>query len=122
VFTTQLSRTITIAAVGEMASFQEVQSISRQETWEMTSGSPHAIADGSIVSGIKEDSCTATLIKWQTDVDDAVSWVISTSDGSVVVVSTIEQRLSILRGCDGAVLVTRNIAPKLNESGMHLDS
>lgn len=80
---------------------------------------PRVIADGSRVLGmnVNASSETSNLVRWETNMKVEVSKLATTNNGDVVAVMTNDQSLSILRGMDGATLVSRNIEAKGHDEG-----
>ena len=112
-------------ALQTMATIKEKCSFSREGNRldDNVNDSPYAFSDDCYVIGTNPDfDCAESdtkFVRWKTQLNDEISRLVSTEDGSVVVVSTAEQNLSILRGSDGGFLVTRDIKPKPMEEGKH---
>ena len=80
---------------------------------------PHAISDDSRVFGTKtkitSPGDSGDLVRWETDMNADVSKLVTTENGDVIAILTSDQSLSILRGSDGTILVSRDIGPKRYE-------
>ncbi len=78
---------------------------------------PHAISDGFSVIGTKISAISDSnnLVRWERNMNDDVSKIVTTKKGNVIVSLTRDRSLSILRGVDGTILISRNVGPKSHE-------
>ena len=104
----------------EMASIRNLQlqapftnhesSSTRASTRRINSMTKHATAHGTAVLGTHESSADSYWIKWATDLKYQVTEVASNHDGSIIAASTTDGSVSILRGNDGEIIMTKSIS------------
>jgi len=105
-----------------MATFKKSYTFSSRsgQTCHTNHDSPFTIIDGSYVIGIDPESTEEDLIKWQVDLDYDILSLVSNVDGSVIAVLTDDETLTLLRGRDGTVLVTKQIKPDSTEKSKNM--
>ncbi len=78
----------------------------------------YAVAHGTAVLGTyggDNEYESSGWIKWMTDLEFPVAEVASNWNGSIIAASTTDGSVSILRGADGEVLVTKSISSNSND-------
>jgi hypothetical protein len=76
----------------------------------------HAVAHGrSVVGTLPRVTENNKITTWQTKFEHDIAALSSNSDGSVIAVAT-KSHVSLIKGCDGTILATRQIAASDNKS------
>ena len=102
-----------------MATLRKLYSSSRQYHHRVNTSNGNAFArsDGCTVIGIDPHLASNGVDRWKTKFNDEISSIVSTFDGSIIAVTTVDQALSLVKGCNGGVLATRSVKPRLSGEG-----